>query len=84
MTDRIKKWTAVCITVAMMIFALSSAVISFAIDDEAYDGYAADNLTIRVGYMGGPYYVKKVFTLDEIEAMDVVTNDYTFIDNMPR
>ena len=83
MKDRIKKWTAVCITVAMMIFALSSAVISFAIDDEAYDGYAADDLTIRVGYMGGPYYVKKVFTLEEIEAMDVVTNDYTFIDNMP-
>ena len=26
-----------------------------AIDDDAYDGYAADTLTIEVGYFGGPY-----------------------------
>jgi hypothetical protein len=52
-------------------------------DDDAYNGYSADTLTIEVGYFGGPYYEKYVFTLDELWAMDVVYQDYTFIDNMP-
>jgi hypothetical protein len=46
-------------------------------------GYAADTLTIKVGYFGGPYYLKHVFTLDELKSMDVIHADYTFLDNMP-
>jgi hypothetical protein len=46
-------------------------------------GYAANTLTIKVGYFGGPYYEKNIFTLDELENMDVIHEDYTFIDNMP-
>jgi hypothetical protein len=75
------------VPVIAVLFALSMSAAalfpSYALDDDAYDGYAADSLTIKVGYMGGPYYTKKVFTLDELESMDTVTADYTFIDNMP-
>ena len=56
---------------------------AFAEDDEAHNGYAADTLTIKVGYYGGPYYEKAVFTLDQLGAMNVVYADYTIIDNMP-
>ena len=56
---------------------------AFALDDDAYDGYAADTLTVEVGYFGGPYYEKKVFTLDELRGLATVKQDYTFIDNMP-
>lgn len=52
-------------------------------DDDEFNGYAADALTIKVGYFGGPYYEKAVFTLDQLWAMNVVYADYTFIDNMP-
>ena len=54
-----------------------------ALDDDAYDGYAADTLTVEVGYFGGPYYEKRVFTNEELWAMPLVQEDYTFIDNMP-
>ena len=55
----------------------------YAIDDDEHGGIQADTLTIQVGYFGGPYYEKHVFTLDELWSMDVVNADYTFIDNMP-
>jgi hypothetical protein len=55
----------------------------FALDDDEFGGYAADALTVRVGYFGGPYYEKAVFSLDELWGMDVVYADYTLIDNMP-
>ena len=54
-----------------------------ALDDDAYDGYAADTLTIEVGYFGGPYYEKRVFTTEELWNLPLVREDYTFIDNMP-
>lgn len=54
-----------------------------ALDDDAYDGYEADTLTIEVGYFGGPYYEKKVFTPEELGNMPLVREDYTFIDNLP-
>jgi hypothetical protein len=54
-----------------------------ALDDDEFNGFAADTLTITVGYFGGPYYTKKVFTLDELWSLDVQYVDYTFIDNMP-
>lgn len=54
-----------------------------ALDDDEFGGYASDTLSIQVGYPGGPYYEKRLYTLSELEGMDVVYEDYTFIDNMP-
>jgi hypothetical protein len=42
-----------------------------------------DTLTIKVGYFGGPYYEKAVFTMDDLWNMDLVYDSYTFVDNMP-
>lgn len=67
----------------MLLMALLLALPCAALNDDGSDGCAADTLTVRVGYFGGPYYEKAVFTLDELRAMDVVKADYTFIDNMP-
>lgn len=72
--------------IALLLFALAQTLTCpavFALDDDEYGGYAADALTVKVGYFGGPYYEKAVFTLDELWAMDVRYLDYTFIDNMP-
>ncbi|MDR0905719.1 MAG: hypothetical protein LBN00_06055 [Oscillospiraceae bacterium] len=68
---------------AAILLLLTLTAPALALDDDEFDGYAADTLTITVGYFGGPYYEKKVFTLDELWAMDVQHLDYTFIDNMP-
>lgn len=46
-------------------------------------GVPADTLTIKVGYFGGPYYTKKVYTVSDLEAMPQVKQAYTFIDSMP-
>jgi hypothetical protein len=46
-------------------------------------GVPADSLTIKVGYFGGPYYTKKIFSISDLEAMPQVEQAYTFIDNMP-
>jgi len=46
-------------------------------------GVPSDTLTIKVGYFGGPYYTKKVYTVSDLEAMPQVQQAYTFIDNMP-
>lgn len=43
----------------------------------------ADSLTIKVGYYGEPYVVKKIFTLSDINALPQVQQAYTFIDAMP-
>lgn len=47
------------------------------------EGLMADTLTITVGYYGGTYYTKKVFSLAELQAMDQVRQVYSYIDNMP-
>lgn len=47
------------------------------------EGLTVDSLTITVGYYGGPYQVKKVFTLDELYDMGTLEQAYTYIDNMP-
>ncbi|MDR2357014.1 MAG: Ig-like domain-containing protein [Oscillospiraceae bacterium] len=65
------------------IAALFAAQFAAALDTDEYSGLAADTLTVKVGYFGGPYYEKAVFTLDDLWAMDVQYVDYTFIDNMP-
>lgn len=67
----------------LALLALWLAIPAAAEDEDAFNGYAADTLTVKVGYFGGPYYEKAVFTLDALWAMDVVYADYTFIDNMP-
>lgn len=67
----------------LCLFLFASAVPALGLDDDEYNGYAADTLTIKVGYFGGPYYEKKVFTLDELWNLPTVYADYTFIDNMP-
>ena len=54
-----------------------------ALDDDEFSGYKADRLTVSVGYFGGPYYQKAVFTEAQLRALGTVRADYTFIDNMP-
>jgi hypothetical protein len=43
----------------------------------------ATTLTINVGYYGGPYYLKKVYTLGDLEALPQAEQAYTYIDAMP-
>ncbi len=52
---------------------------------EALDtqGLKADSLTITVGYFGGSYYTKKVFSMEDLAAMADVKQIYSYIDNMP-
>jgi hypothetical protein len=57
--------------------------VSFAMDDDERSGLQADTLTINVGYYGGPYYQKKVFTVDELASLGLVSAVYSYIDNMP-
>lgn len=76
------KKRAIAILIAMLLLCVLT-VPAFAVDDNEYSGYKADTLTVEVGYFGGPYYEKHVFSLDELNKMDLVTDDYTFIDNMP-
>ncbi|MGI6721141.1 MAG: Ig-like domain-containing protein [Anaerovoracaceae bacterium] len=46
-------------------------------------GYTADSLRIYVGYQGGPYYLKKEFSLQEMNALPLHKVTYSSIDNMP-
>lgn len=46
-------------------------------------GLMADTLTIKVGYFGGAYTVKKVYTPEELERLPQVEQAYTWIDRMP-
>ncbi len=45
-------------------------------------GVPADTLTIKVGYFGGPYYTKKVYTLSDFDKLPQVKQAYNFIDSM--
>lgn len=60
-----------------------SVMTASALDDDEFSGYKADKLTVSVGYFGGPYYQKAVFTEEQLRALGTVKADYTFIDNMP-
>lgn len=51
--------------------------------DSGCIGVPAETLTIKVGYFGGPYYIKKIYTLSDLEALPQVQQAYTFIDSMP-
>jgi hypothetical protein len=68
---------------ASLVLALAPPFAASALDDDAFGGYAADALTVKVGYFGGPYYEKAVFALEDLWAMEVLYEDYTLIDNMP-
>jgi hypothetical protein len=54
-------------------------------EKEEYEnaGLAAEELTITVGYFGGTYYTKKVFSLSELQSMETVRQVYSSVDNMP-
>jgi len=69
--------------VICLLLLLGSTLPVLAAEEGETEGYRADTLTIEVGYAGGPYYEKHVFTLEELWAMDLVRADYTLIDNMP-
>ena len=79
--------TGLCVLIMALLMVIQAAVLIpawvYAIDNDEYGGIPADTLTVEVGYFGGPYYEKHVFTLDELWDMDVAYADYTFIDNMP-
>lgn len=47
------------------------------------EGVPSDTLTIKVGYFGGPYYTKKVYTLNDFDKLPQVKQAYTFIDSIP-
>lgn len=65
------------------VFMCVSAEVSSAMDDDETSGMRADSLTINVGYYGGPYFQKKVFTADELASLGVVSAVYSYIDSMP-
>ena len=44
---------------------------------------ASDTLKISVGYFGGPYYVKKTYTLADIQSLPAEEYWYSNIDSMP-
>lgn len=48
------------------------------------DSFAADSLCIKVGYYGGPYYEKRTYSLSELEAMEQVRQEYTYINILPN
>jgi hypothetical protein len=45
-------------------------------------GIPSDTLTVKVGYFGGPYYTKKVYSLTDFDTLPQVQQAYTFIDSM--
>ena len=54
-----------------------------AIADPFHTSDQSNTLTIKVGYYGGPYYEKKVYSLADLEAMSQYQQAYTYIDAMP-
>lgn len=78
-TKRILRLIALLMFIAILLPVGSAR----ALDDNEFGGYPSDTLLIQVGYPGGPYHDKRLYTLSELEGMDVVYADYTFLDNMP-
>jgi hypothetical protein len=82
MIGRLKRPSPAAVALALFIGLMCLMPAAAALDANT-SVPAADALTVTVGYFGGPYYEKHVFTLDELWGMDVVRADYTMIDNMP-
>lgn len=51
---------------------------------EGDTSFAADSLTIQIGYYGGTYQEKKVFTLKELQAMEQIRQEYSYINVLPN
>lgn len=51
--------------------------------DNGQVGLVPDTLTIKVGYYGGPYFTKKVYSRADLEKMAQTKQAYTWIDKMP-
>jgi hypothetical protein len=80
-----KKRSPVLLLIRLLLAAALGALLAAApaAGAEAESGLKAETLTVKVGYFGGPFYEKKIFTADELWHMDVVYEDYTYIDAMP-
>jgi len=78
-----RKVVSVVLTLVVLLGLLVIANLGTAGADSGSQGVPADSLTIKVGYFGGPYYTKKVYTVSALEAMPQVEQAYTYIDNMP-
>ncbi len=80
---RLRRFFALAPVLAMLTLLLWAAGPGPANAGSVNTGVPADTLTIKVGYFGGPYYTKKVYTVSDLEAMPQVKQAYTFIDSMP-
>lgn len=73
---KLKRILAVLLLV--YIIAMPAAVFG-----EEGSGFRADSIKVTVGYFGGPYYEKAVFSLADLQNMYVINRAYTYIDNLP-
>ena len=80
---KLRKYIPRILSLLLILLLLPVWNAAFALDDDEFGGYPSDTLSIQVGYAGGPFFEKRLFTLAEISAMNLVYADYTFIDNMP-
>lgn len=78
-----RKSVSVIMMIALLTGMLWAANPNEASADCGSTGVPSDTLTIKVGYYGGPYYIKKVYTLTDFDQLPQVQQAYTFIDNMP-
>ena len=69
------------IAVMVMVFVNMMPAMSFAASGTGVA--ASDTLKISVGYFGGPYYVKKTYTLADIQSLPAEEYWYSNIDSMP-
>jgi len=77
-----KKWFSGLLLLCLLL-ALLPVRAQAAESDNDGDGLAADSLTIKVGYFGGPYYEKKVCTISQLQALGVEEKVYSYLDRKP-
>lgn len=69
-------------TIAVLLLVYIIAAPAAVYGDET-SGFRADSIRVTVGYFGGPYYEKAVFSLSDLQNMYVINRAYTYIDNLP-
>lgn len=74
--SRLKKTAALL----LVIYILAAPI---AVCGAEGSGFRADSIKVTVGYFGGPYYEKAVFSLADLQNMYVINRAYTYIDNLP-
>ncbi|WP_051280417.1 Ig-like domain-containing protein [Anaerovorax odorimutans] len=79
----IRKFFAAFMAVTLLVALLWSADINEVRAVCGSTGLPSDTLTIKVGYFGGPYYTKKVYTITDFDKLPQVQQAYTYIDNLP-